>query len=172
MWEVMAEGSAMQVRMSKAGTRCQEIAKAIHDYQLKNGMQKYLYQRFAHGEGMEGHQEPYIALGDETVLEEGMTRSRRLNQQQLEEVGTALRQTPREAGLSGNLWDGKTLAVWIGQQYGITLGVRQCQRLFRQLGFRLRQPRPQIALADAERQKTHKKTPGADGRPDRRPLGQ
>ena len=84
-------------------------------------------------------------------------RPRRLNQQQLEEVGAALRQTPREAGLSGNLWDGKTLAVWIGQQYGITLGVRQGQRLFRQLGFRLRQPRPQIALADAERQKTHKK---------------
>ncbi len=75
MWEVMAEGSAMQVRMSKAGTRCQEIAKVIHEYQLKSGMQKYLYQRVAHGEGMEGHQEPYIALGDETVLEEGMTFS-------------------------------------------------------------------------------------------------
>jgi Xaa-Pro dipeptidase len=75
MWEVMAEGSAMQVRMSKAGVRCQEIAKAIHEYQLKNGMQKFLYQRIAHGEGMEGHQEPFIALGDETVLEEGMTFS-------------------------------------------------------------------------------------------------
>lgn len=75
VWEVMAEGAAMQVRMSKAGTRCQEIARAIHEYQLKQGMQKYLYQRVAHGEGMEGHQEPYIALGDETVLEEGMTFS-------------------------------------------------------------------------------------------------
>ena len=84
-------------------------------------------------------------------------RPRRLNEQQLEEINAALRQTPREAGLSGNLWDGKTLAVWIEQQYGITVGVRQCQRLFRQLGFRLRQPRPQIAGADAERQKTHKK---------------
>ncbi len=75
MWEVMAEGSAMQVRMSKAGARCQEIAKAIHEYQLKNGMQKYLYQRIAHGEGTEGHQEPFIALGEESVLEEGMTFS-------------------------------------------------------------------------------------------------
>ena len=69
VWEVMAEGSRMQIRMSKAGARCQDIAKAIHDYQLENGMQNYLYQRVAHGEGMEGHQEPYIALGDETVLE-------------------------------------------------------------------------------------------------------
>jgi len=75
MWEVMAEGSRMQIRMSSVGTRCQDIAKAVHEYQLKNGMQNYLYQRVAHGEGMEGHQEPYIALGDETVLEKNMTFS-------------------------------------------------------------------------------------------------
>jgi len=75
MWEVMAEGSQMQIRMSSVGTRCQDIAEAIHTYQIKNGMQKYLYQRVAHGEGMEGHQEPYIALGDETILEKNMTFS-------------------------------------------------------------------------------------------------
>jgi hypothetical protein len=40
---------------------------------------------------------------------------------------------PREMGLGGNLWDGKTLAAWIAQRYEIDLGVRQCQRLFRQL---------------------------------------
>ena len=75
MWEVMAEGSQMQIRMSSVGTRCQDIAEAIHTYQVENGMQKYLYQRVAHGEGMEGHQEPYIALGDETILEKNMTFS-------------------------------------------------------------------------------------------------
>jgi Xaa-Pro aminopeptidase len=74
-WEVMAEGSRMQIEMSKAGTRCQDVAKAVHAMQLENEMQDLLYQRVAHGEGMEGHQEPYIALGDETVLEEGMTFS-------------------------------------------------------------------------------------------------
>jgi Xaa-Pro aminopeptidase len=31
-----------------------------------------IYHRPAHGEGMEGHQPPYIALGDFTTLEEGM----------------------------------------------------------------------------------------------------
>ena len=75
VWEVMAEGSQMQIDMSKVGTSCNEIAEAIHAYQVKNGMEKYLYQRVAHGEGMEGHQPPYIALGDETVLEERMTFS-------------------------------------------------------------------------------------------------
>src|SRR5256885_15683143 len=64
---------------------------------------------------------------------------------------------PRELGLSGNLWDGKTLATWIEREYGIDLGVRQCQRLFRQLCFRLRKPRPAVAQADPARHKAHKK---------------
>jgi hypothetical protein len=33
--------------------------------------------------------------------------------------------------------------------------------MFGQFGFRLRKPRPLIAHADADLQKTHKKTPGA-----------
>ena len=59
------------------------------------------------------------------------------------------------------VWEGKTLSTWIAQQWGVELGVRQCQYLFRQLGFRLRKPRPLIARADPERQRTHKK----DSRP-------
>src|SRR2546425_13161777 len=55
--------------------------------------------------------------------------------------------------------------------YGIQLGVRPCQRLFRQFEFRLRKPRPLLARADPRRQKKHKKTPPTDGGPDRGPLG-
>ena len=84
-------------------------------------------------------------------------RPRRLNEKQLREINAALRRMPRELGLGGNLWDGKTLAAWIAQRYGMKLGVRQCQRLFRQLGFRLRKPRPSVAQADAALQKAHKK---------------
>ena len=58
-------------------------------------------------------------------------RPRRLNEKQLREINTALRQMPRDVGLGGNLWDGKTLAAWIAERHGIDLGVRQCQRLFR-----------------------------------------
>jgi len=72
VWDVMAQSSQMQIDMSKAGTPCQDIANAIHAYQVKEGMEPYLYQRVAHGEGWEGHQEPYIALGDTTPLEENM----------------------------------------------------------------------------------------------------
>ena len=91
-------------------------------------------------------------------------RPRRLSEAQLREVDRALRQTPRELGLTGTLWDGKTLSAWIEQRFQIQLRVRQCQRLFRQRGFRLRKPRPLIAHADPERQKTHKRTPGAKPR--------
>ena len=87
-------------------------------------------------------------------------RPNRLSASQLPEVNGALRRTPREVGLNGTLWDGKTLSAWIERRYGVRLGVRQCQRLFRQWGFRLRKPRPLIAHADPELQKTHKKTPG------------
>ena len=82
---------------------------------------------------------------------------RSLDEKQMGEINVALRQMPRDLGLGGNLWDGKTLAAWITEEYGIDLGVRQCQRLFRQLGFRLRKPRPSIAQADPARQKVHKK---------------
>ena len=84
-------------------------------------------------------------------------RPKKLSEQQLDEIGKVLRESPRKAGLTTNIWDGKTLSIFIRQQYAVDLGVRQCQRLFRRLGFRLRKPRPIIAKADIEQQKQHKK---------------
>jgi hypothetical protein len=40
----------------------------------------------------------------------------------------------------------------------VDLGVRQCQRLVRQFGFRRRKPRPQIASADPGAQRALKET--------------
>jgi transposase len=84
-------------------------------------------------------------------------RPRRLSEKQLEAVNRVLRNKPSDAGMRVNLWDGKTLSAWIEKTYGIQLSVRQCQRLFRQLEFRLRKPRPVLANADPARQKKHKK---------------
>lgn len=94
-------------------------------------------------------------------------RPRRLTSQQLASVQTALRQLPSAAGLSGGLWDGKTLSAFLDKRFGVKLKVRQCQRLFRQLGFRLRKPRPLIAHADAQAQAAYKKTPPVGKRPRR-----
>ncbi len=87
-------------------------------------------------------------------------RPSRLTDAQLDTVGAALRQSPAEAGLEGvGPWDGKTLSNFLKQRFDVQLKARQCQRLFRRLGFRLRKPRPLIAHADPEQQAAYKKTP-------------
>ena len=84
-------------------------------------------------------------------------RPGRLSPEQLEEVRRLIRQPPSQAGLSANLWDGKTLAQCLEDRYRIQLGVRQCQRLFHQLDTRYRLPRPAVGKADPQRQAEHKK---------------
>ena len=84
-------------------------------------------------------------------------RPRRLDEPQIKRIGQVLRAKPSDAGMRTSVWDGKTLSAWIDKAYGIQIGVRQCQRLFRQLGFRLRKPRPVLAGADPAWQKKHKK---------------
>lgn len=101
-------------------------------------------------------------------LQEGFRTGRppALDEETLERVGVDLRRSPRDWGYSQNLWDGKLLSHHLAERYGAQLGVRQCQRLFRQLGFRRRKPRPVIAQADPEAQQAYKKT--APPRPKRR----
>lgn len=69
-----------------------------------------------------------------------------------------LRKSPRDFGFEAGLWDGPILAEHLRRHHGVALGVRQCQRLFRQMGFRLRKPRPQVAQADPVRVAAVKKT--------------
>jgi transposase len=91
-------------------------------------------------------------------------RPTRLSDQQLKLVSAALRLPPRDSGMEGNLWDGKLLSAYLEREYGVGLGVRQCQRMFRQFGFRLRKPRPRIAHADPAQQAVVKKTSPAGRR--------
>ena len=84
-------------------------------------------------------------------------RPSRLSDEQYREIGEVLRKSPLDVGMGTNIWDGKTLSRFIESRHGTRLGVRQCQRLFRQLGFRMRKPRPVIARADPERQEEYKK---------------
>ena len=75
LWTVTRDCCLMQKDLSRRGTECADVAYPIHQYQVKQGIQKYIYHRPAHGEGMEGHQPPYLALGDHTVLDTGMSFS-------------------------------------------------------------------------------------------------
>ena len=133
------------------GLSCLEVSRLLGD--APRSVQ-YWVKRF-HEDGLGG-------------LTEGERSGRpsRLNETHLRDVEKALRKTPSEVGLAqGGVWDGKTLSSYLSQKHGVSLQARQCQRLFRQLDFRLRKPRPLIARADPQRQAAHKKTAQTGQRP-------
>ena len=124
------------------GLSCPQVAHLLRDAPRTV---EYWVQRFEK-EGLSG-----------LVEGERLGRPTRLSEAQLEEIAAVLREPPTAVGLKTNLWDGKTLSAFIQERYEVPVGVRQCQRLFRRLGFRLRKPRPVIARADAQRQEAYKK---------------
>jgi transposase len=83
-----------------------------------------------------------------------------LNADQIPDLQRVVRGKPSEVGLSGNLWDGKTMSAYLRKKHRVELGPRQCRRLLRQWEFRYRKPRPVIARADPLKQAAHKKTSG------------
>ena len=97
-------------------------------------------------------------------------RPRRLSDEQLEEIGSVLRKNPESVGIERGLWYGKDLSEFIKRRYGVNLGVRQCQYIFKSLGFHLRKPRPLIARADPEVQEAYKKSSKARSRSKNRSL--
>lgn len=66
-------------------------------------------------------------------------RPNKLTKDQKEEIKVAILSEPSLYGY--NVWDGPSLSDFILKKYDVKLGVRQCQRLFHQLGFS--QIRPQ-----------------------------
>ena len=59
----------------KAGMIAEEVDKMSLDQIRKAGYAQFLKHRTGHGIGLEGHEAPWIAEGDKTVLEVGMTFS-------------------------------------------------------------------------------------------------
>jgi len=75
VWEVHTEMTRLQAHLCKAGARCNEVASEVLKLARDAGLEEYVYHRPSHSIGMEGHQAPYLSLGDETELEEGMVFS-------------------------------------------------------------------------------------------------
>jgi transposase len=124
---------------------CPQIARLLGDSErtVRNWIGAYLR------DGLQG-----------LVDKERAGRPRRLTAAQIADIETALRLCPDDVGLTGGIWDGKMLAAYIGEKFSVDLSVRQCQRLFRELGFRLRKPRPMIARSDPAIQHAFKKKYG------------
>jgi transposase len=85
-------------------------------------------------------------------------RRSKLNDEQLKQLKIVIQKHPSEVDLTANIWDGKTLSFYIEREFSISLKVRQCQRLFRKLGFRLKRARPIVAKGNPEKKEQAKKT--------------
>ena len=74
MWQTVTDSALLLREEARPGAVCSEIAYKVHELQIRNGMQDHIYHRPCHGQGQffSGHQPPFIALGDDTVLEAGM----------------------------------------------------------------------------------------------------
>ena len=72
LWEVSKTCCDMQMELSVEGVTCSHVAYRIHKYQVAQDVQRYVYHRPAHGAGVEGHQAPYLALGDYTMMRRDM----------------------------------------------------------------------------------------------------
>lgn len=85
-------------------------------------------------------------------------RPRKLSGEQLSDIDAALQADPKGYGFK--VWDGPSLSAYINDKYGIDLGVRQCRRLFHDLGYsHIRpQPYPGKGYEDTEEREAFKKT--------------
>ena len=86
-------------------------------------------------------------------------RPRLLTEKQWDEMEKDVRRSPSDFNFIQSFWDGKLLSKHLQKKYKVEIGVRQCQRMFKTMGFRLRKPRPVIANADPLLQRAFKKTP-------------
>jgi Xaa-Pro dipeptidase len=75
LYEAMLAAHDEGVRSMKHGAVAEEVDKRSLDRIRQAGFGNFLRHRTGHGIGLEGHESPWIAEGDKTVLREGMTFS-------------------------------------------------------------------------------------------------
>jgi len=77
-------------------------------------------------------------------------RSKRWDEKIMQAIGLDLQESLYSFEYPQNLWDGKLLSHHLSEKYDLSLGVRQCRRLFTHLRFRRCKPRPVTAKLDSE----------------------
>lgn len=75
LYDAMLAAHDVAAESMKEGAIAEEVDKKGLDEIRKAGFEKFLKHRVGHGIGLEGHESPWIAEGDKTVLKEGMTLS-------------------------------------------------------------------------------------------------
>jgi len=75
LYDAMLAAHDTGVANMKEGAIAEDVDKNSLDQIRKAGFEKFLRHRTGHGIGLEGHEAPWIAEGDKTVLKQGMTFS-------------------------------------------------------------------------------------------------
>ena len=71
-FNVMKTAQQMGIDLMVPGAICEDIDKTVSDYIRGAGYGAYIRHRTGHGKGLEEHETPYIALGDQTIIQPGM----------------------------------------------------------------------------------------------------
>jgi Xaa-Pro dipeptidase len=73
IFEIVRQANATARAVARSGITAGEVDKAARDLITKAGYGKYFTHRVGHGLGMEAHEEPYMFLENEYILEPGNT---------------------------------------------------------------------------------------------------
>jgi Xaa-Pro dipeptidase len=71
-FDAMYEAWAAGMAAAGPGVRCCDVNEAALGAIRKAGFEKYLRHRMGHGKGLQEHEAPWVAAGDETILLPGM----------------------------------------------------------------------------------------------------
>ena len=74
-FEIMRKAQEAAFKAFKPGAKCSDVDKAAKKVFLKAGCEKYVLHHTGHGLGLEGHEPPWLDIGDQTVLKPGMVLS-------------------------------------------------------------------------------------------------
>lgn len=75
LWSTARDSCLVLKDALRAGRAGGEVAQDVHAFQRERGVERFAATRPSHGQGMEGHQPPYISLGERTELRPGMCLS-------------------------------------------------------------------------------------------------
>jgi len=73
--KAMKKVNDVAVENLKEGNTCEEVNKTATEVYHEYNLTEYVRHRIGHGMGFEGHEAPWLSLGDKTVLKENMVFS-------------------------------------------------------------------------------------------------
>jgi Xaa-Pro dipeptidase len=73
IWQWVHRSQSAGIAAAKPGVACERVDAAARKIIDDAGYGKYFTHRLGHGIGLEGHEAPYFARGNQTILQPGMT---------------------------------------------------------------------------------------------------